>query len=314
MFRLCLAAVLTLGGLASVAPAQFYTSYYAPSYSGYYHSPPLAYSSYSTTRAYGPWSVFDWRRWAGVSPYTTAYAPSYSAGYSPFGYSAGYAPVADTTLAFYAPAIASSGACCTSCCSSCSPCVACAGGNCPGGNCGLNYGPVDMSPQPDPATSGSSGTSGTRTFRSESEGAAEPAADDNRFDNNERYERQPPPEDGFNPAGRGAGYRPESTIQQKAPTRVDEPAVAPAGQTEPLEDLPPQALDGSGTEQEFERPAGNPDAAAPLLDLDAQLTQAPSFLPVRRELRAQFGSPALARATVDPATLPAATDLHLVRK
>lgn len=312
MIRMLTAACLLVSGLASSAPAQVYTSYYAPSSSSYYHAPPYSYSTYSYSSAYGPLRVFDPRWWAGVPPYTAPYtspfAGSYTAGYAPTATTSYYSPTIDTAVAYYsAPAIGVSNACCpTTCCAPCpTACASCPGGNCPGGNCAMNYGPVDMTPQPDPASSGSAGS---QTFQNESGGnqGPTPATNDGQADDfREPYNRDVP-NDGFNGEPRGAGYRPESRIQQKAPTVVDDDAPEPAGSEEPE---PEAESDGS-----LSAPGGDPDAAAPLLDLDSKISQAPSRLPTRRPLRARFGSPSLARANVDPASIPNATDLRLVRK
>lgn len=325
MTRMLTAACLVLGGLVSSAPAQVYTSYYAPS-SAYYHAPPYSYSAYRYSTNYGPLRVFDPRWWAGVPPYTAGYASpyttnytagysspfasSYTAGYSPITTTSYYSPTVDTAVAYYsAPSIGVSSACCpTTCCDPCATgCASCSGGNCPGGNCAMNYAPGDMSPQPDPALSGSSGS---KTFESESgnnPGSANPGTrnQDQGDDFREPYNRDVP-DDGFS-GSRGTGYRPEQRIEQKAPTDLPNEA-GPEAAGEPSVEEP----EAEG--EPLSVPSGEPDAAAPLLNLDTQVSQAPSRLPRRTSLRARFGSPSLARAEVDPAKIPSGESLQLVRK
>lgn len=281
MTRTCFAALAAVFGLASAAPAQVYTTYYTPGYTTYYHAP--AYTNYSYTTGYGLRSVFDRRRWTGstayTSPYYTAYTPTYS-------YTAAYAPA---VTSYYSPAVDPAVACCPTnpCCTPCAlACASCPGGTCPGGDCSLNYGPVDMTPRPD---ANASGTSGSRRFESESDGTGGTSGTRDNF----RPTNPDRPDDGYNDTSRGAGYSPQTPIEQRAPT--DEPEEeadpAPAGETE--EELTPPAA---------------------LLNLDTALTHAPSLLRERLPMRARFGSPKLARTEVDPATLLDATELRLVRK
>ncbi|HEX6987764.1 MAG TPA: hypothetical protein VF170_20455, partial [Planctomycetaceae bacterium] len=94
-------------------------------------------------------------------------------------------------------------------------------------------------------------------------------------------------------------YGPQRPIEQRAPT--DGPADEPEAAGE--------------SEEGLNAPGGDdPAADASLLDLDTRVTQAPSLLRERLPMRARFGSPKLARAKVDPAALPAASDVRLVRK
>ena len=69
-------------------------------YTGYYHAPPHnTYANYAPGGFNGPLRVVDWRWWAGVAPYSPAYAyptastgSAYTAGYSPSAYTAAYGP------------------------------------------------------------------------------------------------------------------------------------------------------------------------------------------------------------------------------
>ena len=71
---------------------------------------------------------------------------------------------------------------------------------------------------------------------------------------------------------------------------------------------------------EADTPAGGLNAPADdvpearFLDLDSRITSAPSLLRDRTRMSARFGSPKLARAKVDPATIPGAAELRLVKK
>ncbi|MGC1274894.1 MAG: hypothetical protein WBC44_14405 [Planctomycetaceae bacterium] len=332
MFRTCIAILITLCGLTAVAPAQVYSgysTYYGPSY-GYSHAPAYSNSSYST--GYGPLRVFDWRWWSGAPPYrNTAYTSPYWGGsYGAPAYTAAYAPTyagyASTSYyapsiysgAMYAPSIASADTCCmvptTPCCGTG---LACAGGNCPGGNCAMNYSPGEMSPTPDPSMSGSSGS---QRFESESDpGAVDPdEAGGPREEDGFRRSSPERPNDDYDGTSRGAGYGPERAVEQrdngsdlpKAPIDLPDADVPDDGfSPAPTDDVPSEGL-----EQELDASEAEPAADRSLLDLDSKLTQAPSLRRERHSMRARFGSPSLARTQVDPATLPAAVDLRLVKK
>ncbi len=334
MIRTFLAALLACGMAAPVsAQSYFYsgpsTSYYAPA----------SYSNYSYTSGYGPMRMFDPRWWAGAPPYRAAYAPSYygstaytasyspmyTASYSPVMTTGYYAPTMDASLAGMSPMVVASNACC----SPCVGCSSCASGNCENGNCGMNYAPSTgtLRPEPDPASSGSSGSgsSGSRTFESQSggnrNGSSGGTAPGTNGDNFEPYNRDRP-SDGFGTSGaRGAGYRPESGIKQKAPMDVPEdPAESESKAAEPEADVPadgkaPAVEAPAGTAGVLTAPgADEPDASLPALNLDSKVTAAPSLLRERTRIKARFGSPQLARAKFDPATIPAAADLRLVKK
>lgn len=329
MTRTFLAAVLTACGLTSASQAQMY--YHAPGYTSYYAP---AYSNYSYTTGYGPLGIFSPRAWFGgptayTSPfygstYTTAYSPTYTASYSPVVTTSYYAPTSSTAVA----SACCAPACCTPCCAPCGSCPSCVAGNCPGGNCSLNYSPsASLRPEPDPASSGSSGS---KTFQNQS-GGTENSTDnfgpprnrpDNGFDGDTEY---------------GAGYRPEQKIEKRAPatTTDEEPEAEPeaeaaddapaAGDSTPASNATPaDNPNESGTDDASGNDAtgglgapgadDQPEAVVPALNLDTRITAAPSLLRQRTRMTARFGSPQLARAKVDPATLPAATELRLVRK
>ncbi len=358
MIRTCFATLIILCGLAVVAQAQVYTTWYGPTYS-YAYSP--VYSSYGYTASYAPVVTGDWRAerrayrqtarayrraaratrraafysaWYGSPTYATAYAPSYTVAYAPtytaayspaytVAYSPSYTAAYSTTsyyspsgYAAYSPVLTSSNTCCmvptTQCCGLG---VACVGGDCPGGNCLMNYSPNDgMQPRPDPASSGSSGV---RRFESESDPGAVDPADEGGF----RRSNPNRPSDGYESGGydnsgsRGAGFGPRQPIEQrnngtelpKRPTddlpdaEQDEFRVAP----------PDNGVPSNGLEQDL----SPEEPAADLLNLDTRLTQTPALPLQRHSLRARFGSPQLARSAVDPATLSApAEELRLVKK
>ena len=335
MTRAFSAALLAVCGLTSAAPAQTfysgttgYTSYYAPAYTSYYapaytsyYAPastsyyaPASYSNYSYQSNFGPLGILGPRFWLGGARRSAAYTspfygttPTYAAAYSPMMTAAPiattsyYAP-ADSTLAMASPVMLASNSCCTPC----TACPTCPSSGCPGGNCSLNYAPTsgELKPEPDPASSGSSGT---RTFGSESGGTGSGGA--TQPDNFRPYEREQD-EDGFGSGERGANYPPGQKIQQKAPAPADLPddAQKPA-EAETPDNAPTGGLNAPAAD-------GEPDASAPaLLNLDAKITAAPpSLLRERAKMKARFGSPKLARAKVDPSTLPAAAEVRLVRK
>lgn len=327
MIRTCIATLITLCGLTAVAPAQIYSTYYGPSY-GYSHAP--AYSNYSYSTGYGPLSVFDRRWWSGLPTYrSAAYTSPYWGSYGTPAYTAAYVPTysgyASTSFyspslygAMYSPSLTSADTCCivptTPCCGTG---LACAGGNCPGGNCAMNYSPGEMSPTPDPNMSGSSGS---RRFESESDpGAVDPdAATDPREEDGFRRSNSERPNDGYDGTSRGAGYGPERAVEQrnngsdlpKAPTDLPDAEFPDDG----FSPSPTDSVPSEGLEQELGAPEAEPAADRSLLDLDTKLTHAPSLPRERHSLRARFGSPSLARTQVDPATLPAAVDLRLVKK
>lgn len=348
MTRVFSAALLAVCGLTSVAPAQTfysgttgytsyyapaYTSYYAPAYTSYYapattsyYAPAASYSTYSYQSNFGPLGVLGPRFWFGGARRSAAYAspfygttPSYTAAYSPvmtaspIATASYYAP-ADTTLAMASPVALASNSCCTPCTS----CPTCPSNGCPGGNCSLNYAPTsgELKPEVDP---NSSGSSGTRTFGSESGGAGTGGTGSGgatQPDNFRPYERERD-EDGFGSGERGAGYRPESKIEKKAPAAdlpddAEPEAEKPADGDEPAAEAPRSAPAGLSAPASDEQP----EARAPALpNLDAKITAAPpSLLRERSKMKARFGSPKLARAKVDPSTLPAAAEVRLVRK
>jgi hypothetical protein len=349
MSRTFFAALLALCGLTTAAPAQMfyggptgYTSYYGPTY---FHAPAYSpgYSSYSYTSGYrggfGPLGVLNPATWFGWRPNRSAaytspfYGSTYAAAYSPsYSYAAGYSPLlVDTTTSYYAPedgiALASysvpaaatgSGCCPTACCAPCGGCSSCASGSCPGGNCAMNYSPsADMSPKPDPNISGStSGTSGSRTFESQSGGANGGASGTNR-DNSQPYDRERP-SDGFGPAGsRSSGYPPQTQIRQKAPVKAPEEPEAGAGNANDTGTSGGASDAGAAGESKTDGPMVVPkteEEPAAALDLDAKIAAGPSPLRERMRITARFGSPQLARAKVDPATLPAAAGVRLVQK
>ncbi|MBA3311723.1 MAG: hypothetical protein M3552_01375 [Planctomycetota bacterium] len=307
MIRTFFAALLALGGISSMASAQVFTSYDSPAYTTYYHAPAYSYSNYSYRSGYGPLGLVNWRWWSGMP----SYAGTYTAGYAPASYHAPttsyyapttsyyapttsyYAPVADTTLAYHsAPIALASNSCCTPCCSPCS------GGSCPCGNCAMNYAPSDLTPRPDPASSGS------RTIESESSGtrSTDPGV-------NETDDWRGRPSDGYGGTERGAGYAPQTKIEKKAPTDVnDESGAEPAAGAgpEPAGEAEPEA------EDTLEAPGSDP--AASLLDLDTRITRVPTVNRERLSMRARFQSPSLARSKVDPQSLPTGGELRLVRK
>lgn len=351
MSRTFFAALLTLVGLTSAAPAQMfysgptgYTSYYGPTY---FHapaySPGYAASSYTAGyRGYGPLGILNPRTWFGgrrayrSAAYTSPfYGSTYSAAYAPsYSYTAGYSPLlVDTTTSYYGgdalalasyetPLISTGSACCqpsccpTSCCQPCGGCSSCASGNCPGGNCALNYAPAgDMTPKADPNMSGSSGS---RTYQSESSGTTDGFR---RSRENEAPNNGNRPDDGYNPDGsRRSGYRPAEQIQQKAPTKDPENTGAGNAATSDAAANNAASDAGSADEKTTDGPTvpadkeKETDAATPALNLDAKVAAGPSLLRERLRMQARFGSPQLARAKVDPATLPAAADLRLVQK
>jgi hypothetical protein len=170
----------------------------------------------------------------------------------------------------------------------------------------MNYGPDDMSPTPDPASSGSSGS---RRYESESD----PGADRPRDPNEEEDGfRRSSPTDNYDGNPRGADYGPRRPIEQrngsdlpKAPTEIPDADLPDDG----FEPLPPDELD-----KRLDAPEADPAADRSLLDLDSKLTKAPSLIRQRHSMHARFGSPKLARAKVDPSQLPASADLRIVRK
>jgi hypothetical protein len=317
MIRTCFAALVALGGMASFASAQVFTSYDSPAYTTYYHSPAYSYSNYNYSSGYGPLGLVNWG-WRRGMPYTGAY----TAGYAPASYytpmtsyyapmTSYYAPAADTTLAYYGgPTVASACCaptpCCSSCCSSCSPCSSCSSGSCPGGNCSLNYSPTDLSPRPDPASSGS------RTIESESNGSGGTNSGTGGT-NSDNWNR---PADGYNGASeRGAGYPPQTKIEKKAPTNVGNesaPEAADDAAPDAAQDAPADAAENPQPEadESFKAPGAG---SATLLDLDHKVTAVPSIVRHRLALRARFQSPSLARADVDAKSLHGRVEMRLVR-
>jgi len=310
MIRTCVAVLAGICGTVSIASGQVFTSYDSPAYTTYY-GPSYAYSAYGYRDGWGPLGLVNWRR--PFAPY--GYGGVYTAAYAPSSYygatTSYYAPLADSTVAYYsAPVTLASNSCCTPCCSSCcTPCCspACSGGNCPGGNCALNYAPSDMSPRPDPMSSGS------RTIESESGGT-----NDARGGASGADDWRSRPADGYGGTERGAGY-PPTRIQQKAPTDVndaaaagaEEEAVPEAPEADASEAAPAEAAEPEADEN-FEAPGSNP--AALLLDRDTQVTATPGFARERLSLRARFQSPRLARGTVDVNAVSTNEGVRLVQK
>jgi hypothetical protein len=315
MIRTCFVVVAGICGVVSTASGQVFTSYDSAAYTTYY-APSYAYSSYGYSDGWGPLGLVNWRR-----PFA-GYGGAYTAGYAPSSYYAPattsyYAPLVDTSVAYYsAPA---SSACCTPCCtpccaSACGSCSSCSSGNCPGGNCALNYSPTDLSPRPDGISSGS------RTIESESDsknsGGGTTGSDDWRSR----------PADGYNGTERGASY-PPTRIQQKAPTNVNDGAggaeenaagvkkSAPKAEEEAVPEAPASEANDAAepeAEQTFQAPGDGP--AASLLNRDAQVTRVPGLARERLSLRARFQSPRLARAAIDVKTIATNEGVRLVQK
>lgn len=305
MIRTCVAVLAGICGTVSTASGQVFTSYDSPAYVTYY-APSPSYSAYSYRDGWGPLGLINWRRPAA----SYSYSGAYTAGYAPSSYYAPvttsyYAPLADTSAAYYsAPVTLASNACCTPCCTPCcSP--ACSGGNCPGGNCAMNYAPSDMSPRPDPMSSGS------RTIESESSGN-----DDSRDGTSGTDDWRSRPADGYGGTERGAGYPPATRIQKKAPTEVDEAASGAEAdlqvpEVDANEAPEPQAAEPEA-DQNFEAPGDVP--AASLLDRDTQITAMPGLARERLTLRARFQSPRLARASIDVDTIATTAGVRIVQK
>ena len=343
--RFCSAALLVLGGLATTADAQVYT--------GYYHAPPYGtYANYAPGGFNGPLRVADWRWWAGVAPYSPAYAypggygAAYSTGYRPVSYTAGYAPSTymagyattsyftpsyDSAIAYYPSPLVGAG---NACCSPCGGATFQGTSNCPGGNCGMNYQPTPADgPQPDPAMGG---VSGSKKFEGQSdpapgagvnptetdpmnEGAgADPAVPNDNWRESGRFERS---ETGSDPAAPAAGAPLDGfdEIERKSKfgpsPSIEKKAPQPElPGTEAAPEEAPKAETGQPEASIFFRPIPEPEAVLPLVNRDGRISDAPSVLPERRRLSARFGSPELARSQANPEAIPDARDLKLVRK
>lgn len=200
MTRSFILALMLVAAGSITAPAQVYT--------GYYHAPPYnTYANYAPGGFNGPLRVVDWRWWAGVAPYSPAYAyPTasagsvYTAGYSPSVYTAAYSPSVYTasygptyaasyaSTSYYSPLGYSSTSYYTPSYNSaiayyptpllnagdpcCNPCGTSVG--CPGGNCDTGYTP-STSPQPaatpQPDANSTPSSSGRQTYEQESDPA-----------------------------------------------------------------------------------------------------------------------------------------------